>query len=188
MKNRCNWVTKDDIYISYHDYEWGVPEYDSYKLFEHLILDSHQAGLSWLTILKKRDNYRMAFDNFDPNKIALYDDYKILSLLNDKGIIRNKLKINSTIHNAKAFLNIQKETTSFSNYIWSFTGGRTKNSSYSSSEDIPTKTPESESMAKGLKNWGFKFIGPTICYAFMQAVGMVNDHTTDCFRYYELLE
>ncbi len=186
MKTRCEWVGEQPIYLNYHDLEWGVPERDDDKLFEHLMLDSHQAGLSWITILKKRENYREAFDRFDPRKIAQYGEAKISELLTNKGIVRNKLKVHSSIKNAKGFLAIQKEFKSFSTYIWSFTGGKTKVNSWKSLKDIPTETPESQAMSKDLKKRGFTFVGPTICYAFMQAVGMINDHTVDCFRHREL--
>ena len=186
MKTRCGWVSEDKIYIDYHDLEWGVPEYNDDKLFEHLILDCHQAGLSWLTILKKRENYRMAFDHFNARKIAIYDDKKLYELLSNKGIIRNKLKISATINNARRFLEIQKEFESFSNYIWSFTNGKTIVNKWKSLKELPSKTHESINMSKDLKQKGFVFIGPTICYAFMQAVGIVNDHIIDCFRYSEV--
>lgn len=186
MKTRCQWVTADELFTRYHDEEWGVPAHDDRKLFELLILEGVQAGLSWSTILKKRDNYRRAFDGFDAEKIALYDDQKIGRLMQDRGIIRNKLKIRATIENARAFLRVQQEYGSFDSYIWRFIGGRPKANSWRTPEEVPTKTVESEAMSKDLSRRGFKFVGPTICYAFMQAVGMVNDHTTDCFRFREL--
>jgi DNA-3-methyladenine glycosylase I len=160
-----------------------VPEHDDRKLFEMLILEGAQAGLSWITILKKRENYRKAFDNFDAGKIAEYDASKIQELLANEGIIRNRLKINAAIQNAKAFLTVQQEFGSFDAYIWQFIGGRPRKNAWKSMEELPAKTPESEAMSRDLVKRGFKFVGPTICYAFMQAVGMVNDHLVDCFRY-----
>lgn len=186
MKKRCEWVTEDPLYIDYHDREWGVPVYDDHKLFEFLILEGMQAGLSWITILKKRENFRKAFDNFDAEKIAQYNQKKITLLLKDKGIIRNRLKIEAVITNAQAFLQVKKEYKSFCEYIWQFTGGKCKINNWKSLKAIPAKTKESEAMSKDLLKKGFKFVGPFICYAFMQAVGMVNDHTIDCFRYTEL--
>ena len=186
MKKRCKWVTDDHIYIDYHDKEWGVPVHDDRKLFEFLILEGAQAGLSWITILKKRENYRKAFDDFDPVKIAQYGEEKIQELLSNKGIVRNRRKIESTVSNAKEFLKIQKEFGSFDKYIWQFVGGNPKINSWSRIEDVPVTTVESDAMSKELKKRGFKFVGSTICYSFMQAVGMVNDHTTDCFRYSEV--
>ncbi len=173
--------------IEYHDLEWGVPVHDDFKLFEFLTLEGAQAGLNWLTILKKRPGYRVAFDNFDIEKIAGYDNKKIKKLLADSGIIRNRLKINSTIRNAAAALNIQQEFGSLDAYIWQFVGGISMNTTGKTINEIPSVTPESEVMSKDLVKRGFKFVGPIICYAFMQAVGMVNDHTVDCFRYKELL-
>lgn len=189
MKNkiRCGWVTDDPIYVNYHDHEWGRPIRNDKRLFEFLILEGAQAGLSWLTILKKRDNYRDCFDNFDPTKIALYDKHKINELLNNIGIIRNRLKIESTITNAKAYLKIIKEFDSFSDYIWHFVNNDPIKNHWENFKLIPNKTIISDKMSKDLKKRGFKFIGSTICYAFMQAVGMVNDHTIDCFCYKLLL-
>jgi DNA-3-methyladenine glycosylase I len=172
--------------VAYHDDEWGVPVHDDRLLFEFLVLEGAQAGLSWSTILKKRKNYRAAFDHFDPEKVAGYGEDKINRLLQDPGIIRNRLKIRSTISNARAVLAIRKECGSFNNYIWRFVDGKTIQNSWRESKEIPSKTPEAEAMSKDLKKRGFTFVGPTICYAFMQAVGMVNDHTTNCFRYCEL--
>lgn len=186
MKTRCGWSTSDPIYIQYHDEEWGVPVHDDTKLFEFLILDAFQAGLSWLTILKKRDNFRKAFDNFDAVKISKYTQKKIDKLLNDEGIIRNKLKVAAAVTNAKAFLAIQKEFGLFDKYIWQFTGGKTKVNTWHTLKEIPPRTDESDAMSKDLKKRGFKFVGSTICYAFMQAAGMVNDHVVDCFRYKSL--
>lgn len=187
MKNRCTWVQeKNHICVDYHDKEWGVPIHDDRKLFEFLVLDAFQAGLSWLTILKKRENFRKAFDNFDPGIIAKYDNKKIETLLLDSGIIRNKQKINATIKNAKVFLQIQKEYGSFDRYIWRFVNGVTIKNSWEIDSEIPTKTKESDNMSEDLKKRGFSFVGSTICYAFMQAAGLVNDHLVDCFRYKEV--
>lgn len=186
MPKRCAWVTADQIYLDYHDNEWGVPEHDDRKLFELLILEGAQAGLSWLTVLKKRENYRKAFDNFNVWKVAQYDENKVAELLSDAGIIRNRLKVASAVTNAKAFLTIQSEYGSFDSYIWRFVGGKPKINSWQTIKDIPAKTAESDAMSKALVKRGFKFVGSTICYAFMQAAGMVNDHTADCFRYVDL--
>ena len=182
-KIRCAWVGDDPLYLAYHDQEWGVPVHDDRVLFEFLILEGAQAGLSWITILKKRDNYRRAFDNFDARKIARYDDAKVRALLADPGIVRNRLKIAATIQNAKAFLAVQKEFGSFDAYVWQFVGGKPKQNRWKTIAAAPAKTPESDALSKDLLKRGFKFVGSTICYAFMQAVGMVNDHTVDCFRY-----
>lgn len=173
----------DTIYIEYHDKEWGVPIHDDQKLFELLILEGVQAGLSWITVLKKRENYRKAFDNFDAKKIIKYDEKKVESLMQNEGIIRNRLKIQSTIGNAKAYLQVQKDHGSFDKFIWQFTGGRTKKNEFKSMKDIPARTAESDAMSKALLKLGFKFVGSTICYAFMQASGMVHDHLTACYRY-----
>jgi DNA-3-methyladenine glycosylase I len=183
MIKRCDWVPDDDLYKRYHDDEWGVPVYEDQLLFEYLILEGAQAGLSWSTILKKRENYRLAFDLFDAKKISKYGDKKIEELLNNPGIVRNKLKIGSTIRNAKIFLEIQKEHGSFREYIWSFVDGKPIVNRFQELKDIPAKSEISDNMSKDLKKRGFNFVGSTICYAFMQAVGMVNDHTVDCFRY-----
>ncbi len=182
MKERCVWSGTDPLYIEYHDKEWGVPVHDDRRLFEMLILEGAQAGLSWITILRKRENYRKAFDNFDVKKIAGYDRRKIKSLLGDAGIVRNKLKIAATIGNAKAFLDIQKEFGSFDAYVWKFVDGKTKHNKPKIHKEIPPKTAESDAMSKDLKRRGFSFVGSTICYAFMQAVGMVDDHAINCFR------
>ena len=179
-KKRCGWCTSDPIYIEYHDKEWGREVHDDRLLFEFLILEGAQAGLSWLTVLKKRENYRKAFDHFDAVKIALYDDKKIKELLNNKGIIRNRLKIASAIRNAKAFLEVKKEFGSFDRYIWSFIDGKPLKNHVPHGQALPAKTAISDAMSKDLKERGFNFVGSTICYAFMQATGMVNDHTTDC--------
>jgi DNA-3-methyladenine glycosylase I len=186
LKTRCRWVADDELYRKYHDEEWGVPAHDDRKLFEFLILEGAQAGLSWLTVLRKRENYRRAFDGFDAEKIAAYDSKKVERLMEDKGIIRNRLKIKAAIENARAFLKVREEWGTFDAYLWQFTGGKPKKNAWSMLEEIPSKTAESEAMSKDLARRGFKFVGSTICYAFMQAVGMVNDHTTDCFRYAEL--
>lgn len=180
--NRCAWP-KSGLDIAYHDTEWGVPVHDDRLLFEMLILEGAQAGLSWSTILKKRENYRRAFDNFDAKKISRYDARKVKSLLADAGIVRNRLKIAATIQNAKAFLMVQNEFGCFDAYIWQFVGGKPIQNRRKSLKEIPPRTPESDAMSKDLLKRGFKFVGSTICYAFMQAVGMVNDHTTDCFRH-----
>jgi len=179
---RCAWVSDDSIYIEYHDREWGVPEWDDQQLFEKLILDGAQAGLSWITILKKRDNYRRAFDGFNAEKIARYTDVDRERLMNDAGIVRNRLKIKAAIGNAQAWLEIQ-EQGSFAEYLWSFVGGKTIQNQWQTMADLPAETAESQAMSKALKQRGFRFVGPTICYAFMQAVGLVNDHTTDCHRH-----
>jgi len=186
MKTRCKWAGNDPLYIDYHDREWGVPVHDDRKLFEFIILEGAQAGLSWITILRKRENYRVAFDNFEPEKVALYDEEKVRELLSDEGIIRNRRKIDSAIRNARAFLAIRDEFGSFDTYIWQFVGGKPRKNSWSDIKDVPASTKESDVMSKDLKKRGFNFVGTTICYSFMQAVGMVNDHTTDCFRYDEL--
>ena len=185
-KRRCAWASSDPLYHDYHDREWGVPQHDDRKLFELLILEGAQAGLSWLTILKKRENYRRAFDKFDARKIAAYDGKKVKKLLADEGIVRNRLKIAATIQNAKYFLAIQKEFGSFDAYIWQFVGGAPIRNAWKSLKEIPPKTAESDAMSKDLKKRGFTFVGSTICYAFMQATGMVNDHLVDCFRYREV--
>ncbi|MFC2104811.1 DNA-3-methyladenine glycosylase I [Bacteroidota bacterium] len=184
-KKSCNWAKKP-LDIEYHDTEWGVPVHDDKKFFEFLVLDTFQAGLSWSTILHKRENFRKAFDNFDYRKIAEYDQSKIDSLLKNVGIIRNRLKIYATISNAKAFLKVQNEFGSFDKYIWSFTGGKTIINKWKELKEIPATSNESDAMSKDLKKRGFKFVGSTICYAFMQGAGMVNDHLVDCFRYKEI--
>ncbi|MEA2005135.1 MAG: DNA-3-methyladenine glycosylase I [Acidobacteriota bacterium] len=189
MKKRCEWVQTDDpLSLNYHDNEWCVPVHDDQKLFEFLILEGMQAGLSWTTILRKRENFRKEFDNFDASKIAEYGEKKKTQLLASKGIIRNRRKIEASIQNAKAFLAVKKEYGSFDSYIWQFTGGMPKKNAWKNVKEIPSMTPESDAMSKDLIKRGFKFVGSTICYAFMQAVGMVNDHTIDCFRYEEILK
>jgi DNA-3-methyladenine glycosylase I len=182
---RCPWPS-NDLSIRYHDEEWGTPNHDDTALFEFLILEGAQAGLSWDTILKKRENYRAAFNSFDPQKIARYDRRKIQTLMNNAGIIRNRLKIASTVQNAKAFLQVLELFGSFDAYIWQFTGGSPRVNAWRSSKQVPARTAESDAMNKDLKKRGFSFVGSTICYAFMQATGMVNDHLTSCFRYSQL--
>ena len=186
MPTRCPWVGSDPLYTAYHDQEWGVPVHDDRLLFEFLILEGMQAGLSWAIILKKRDNFRRAFDGFEPQRVAQYGDEKVADLLADPGIVRNRLKVSAAIRNARAFLEIQGEFGSFSAYIWRFVGGKPKVNAWRTLAEIPAMSPESDAMSKDLTRRGFKFVGSTICYAFMQAVGMVNDHTVDCFRYNEL--
>ncbi len=186
MKERCEWVGDDQFLIDYHDREWGVPIHDDQRLFEFLVLEGVQAGLSWLTILKKRENYRLAFAGFDPSVIVKYNENKIQKLLQNTGIIRNKLKIRATIANAKSFLEVQKLFGSFDEYIWQFVDGTPIQNKWKSIAEIPSQSKESESMSKDLRKRGFKFVGPTICYAFMQAIGMVNDHTVKCFRYRQI--
>lgn len=183
---RCPWPGDDVRMTKYHDEEWGIPVYDDRLLFAKLILDGAQAGLSWSTILNKRENYWQAFDNFDPQAIARYDDVKIAELMANPGIVRNRLKIRAAIQNAQGYLKIQEELGSFSDYLWSFVGGVPILNAWESLAELPAKTPESEAMSKALKKRGFNFVGPTICYAFMQAVGMVNDHLVSCYRYAEL--
>jgi DNA-3-methyladenine glycosylase I len=179
---RCGWAT-GELSIRYHDEEWGVPVHDDRTLFEFLILEGAQAGLSWTTILNKRDNYRRAFDGFDPKRVARYDRRKIARLLRDPGIVRNQLKIASAVANAKAFLEVQREFGSFDRYLWRFVDGKPRQPSLKSFQQVPARTADSDAISKDLKQRGFNFVGSTICYAFMQAVGMVNDHMVDCFRY-----
>lgn len=185
-KHRCNWCVGTPLYEAYHDHEWGVPVYDDETLFEFLILETFQAGLSWITILRKRENFRHAFDNFNYKKIATYKQQKTDALLLDTGIIRNKLKINATVTNAQAFIKIQNEFGNFSNYIWAFIGNKPIKNHFKSLKDVPANTPLSDALSKDLKNRGFKFVGSTVIYAFMQATGMVNDHETKCFRHDEV--
>lgn len=189
-KNRCDWLTQgkepEEIYVNYHDMEWGVPVREDRLLFESLILEGAQAGLSWITILKKRENYRLAYDNFDISLVAKYDDNKKAELLNNAGIVRNKLKISSSILNAQKTLLIQEEYGSLSNYLWSFVNNEVIQNSWTKMSEMPSSSKESDNMSKDLRSRGFKFVGSTICYSFMQAVGMVNDHTIDCFRNQEL--
>ena len=185
-KKRCDWCGTDELYVRYHDEEWGVPVHDERKHFEFLILEGAQAGLSWITILKRREGYKKAFHNFDPKKVAKMTSRDITRLLKDPGIIRNRLKVQSTISNAKAFLKIQKEFGSFDAYIWSFVDGKPIRNRFKSMKDLPVKTAVAEQLSKDLKKRGFSFVGPTIIYAHMQAIGMVNDHLTTCFRYHEV--
>jgi DNA-3-methyladenine glycosylase I len=185
-KDRCTWPGNDTQMLAYHDEEWGTPLHDDRKLFEFIVLDGFQAGLSWSCILHKRENFRRAFDGFKPEIIAIYNESKVEALMQDSGIIRNRRKIEATIGNAKAFLEIQKEFCSFDSYIWQFTDGMTIDKACRDNADIPVSSPESDAMSKDLKKRGFRFVGTTICYAFMQAAGMVNDHLVSCFRYKEL--
>lgn len=177
---RCPWCGTDPLYIHYHDTVWGRPEYDGLALFEKLCLDGQQAGLSWITILRKQDSYRQAYDDFDPQRIARYDDQKIEELLANPGIIRNRLKVHSIIRNARSFLQLQEQGTDFSDFLWSFVGGKPLQNRWQSFSDVPVTTTEAEAMSRALKKAGFNFVGPTIVYAFMQATGMVNDHLVDC--------
>lgn len=186
QKHRCGWCEGDALYEAYHDNEWGVPLKDDDTLFEFLVLETFQAGLSWITILRKRQNFRAAFDQFDYHKIAEYKQPKIDSLLQDTGIVRNKLKINATVSNAKAFMQIQKQFGSFSKYIWQFVNNKPIKNAFENYKDAPAKTALSDALSKDLKKRGFKFVGSTIIYATMQAIGMVNDHETNCFRYHEV--
>jgi len=184
---RCGWGgLSDPLYRAYHDEEWGVPVHDDRVIFEFLVLEGAQAGLSWGTVLRKRENFRRAFEGFDPSGVARFDKRKVRQLMDDPGIIRNRLKLDSAIKNAKAFLEVQKEFGSFDSYLWRFVGGRTKVNKWRTLKEIPPKTPESEAMSRDLTRRGFRFVGPTICYAHMQATGMVNDHVVSCFRYREL--
>jgi len=185
-KQRCAWCGDDPLYVAYHDNEWGVPVYDDASLFEFLILETFQAGLSWITVLRKRENFRKAFDNFDYVKIANYGEAKVEALLQDAGIIRNKLKVRATISNAQAFIKIQEEFGSFSKYIWGFVDGTPITNRFTGMGEIPANTPLSDTLSKDLKKRGFKFVGTTVVYAHMQATGMVNDHITGCFRYNEV--
>ncbi len=185
---RCEWCGKDPLYIKYHDEEWGRPEHDDRKLFEMLLLEGAQAGLSWITVLKKRENYRKAFSNFNAGRIAKYDERKVEELLNNPGIIRNKLKVNAFIINAQKFLEVKKEFGTFDKYIWQFVNHRPIINKFKSLKELPAFTDESDKMSKDLKKRGFKFVGSTICYAYMQACGMVNDHVTGCFLYENLSE
>ena len=183
---RCNWCLGDELYLDYHDKEWGAPLHDDRMLFEFLVLEGAQAGLSWITVLKKRPAYREAFDSFDFNRVAEYDEDKVSGLLANSGIIRNELKIRSAIRNARAFIRVREDFGSFDNYIWDFVDGRPIQNAWKHGSQIPAETPLSNKISKDLKQRGFNFVGPTIVYAHMQATGMVNDHTTDCFRYGEI--
>lgn len=186
--NRCEWAGDQAIYLRYHDSEWGVPVHDDRKLFEMLLLEGAQAGLSWITILNKRQGYRNALDRFNPEKIACYDAGKVEELMGDPRIVRNRLKINSAVMNARAYLDLRAEDSTLSDFLWQFVDGKPVVNSWASSKDVPASTPVSESMSKALKKRGFKFVGPTICYAFMQAVGIVNDHTRGCFRRRQIID
>ena len=183
---RCPWPGDDPLYVAYHDEEWGVPEHDDRALFEKLLLDGFQAGLSWITILRKRDNFRRAFDGFDPERIARYTPRKLDALRRDAGIVRNRQKIAAAVTNAQAFLEIRQQPGGFDRYLWDFVGGEPVVNRRRTLAEVPAQTPESAAMSRDLMKRGFRFVGPTICYAFMQAVGMVNDHTMDCFRYEEV--
>jgi len=187
MENRCEWCQKDELYRNYHDQEWGVPVYDDRVLFEFLILEGVQAGLSWHTVLKKRENYRKAYDDFDPVKVAVYDEHKVAELLQNEGLVRNRLKIAASITNAQRFLEVQQEFGSFSNYIWSFVNHQPIINHFESLKDLPATTPLSDKLSEDLKKRGFKFVGSTIVYAHMQATGMVNDHVVSCFRHQEVI-
>lgn len=186
VKNRCAWCGDDPLYVAYHDEEWGVPEYDDQRLLAKLILDGAQAGLSWITILRKRENYWQAFDQFDPEKIARYDEAKIAALLQNPGIVRNRLKVQSAVKNARGYLDIMEQEGSFSGFLWQFVDGVPMQNRWQTMAEIPAETAVSQAMSKALKQRGFTFVGPTIVYAFMQAVGLVNDHLVDCFRYQEV--
>ncbi|HRE41357.1 MAG TPA: DNA-3-methyladenine glycosylase I [Ignavibacteria bacterium] len=186
-KSRCGWCLSTDVYKEYHDKEWGVPVHNDNKLFEFLILEGFQAGLSWLTILNKRENFRKAFNEFNPEKIVRYNEKKIEQLLNNPGIVRNKLKINAAVTNARMFLKTQEDFGSFDKYIWQFTNGKTKHNYFESLKELPARTKESDAMSKDLIKRGFKFVGSTICYAHMQATGMVNDHLVNCYRHKQIL-
>jgi len=186
MKQRCAWAGSDALYLAYHDEEWGVPIHDDRHLFEFLVLEGAQAGLSWITILKKRENYRCAFADFDPRIVTEFKSCDLNRLLRDPGIVRNRLKLESAVRNARAFIEVQEEFGSFDRFIWSFTDGKTIQNQWTSLAEVPANTPESTAMSRNLKRRGFRFVGPTICYAFMQAIGMVNDHDVDCFRHQEL--
>lgn len=187
LMNRCKWAEYNDLMKEYHDKEWGTPQHDDRMLYELLILEGMQAGLSWNTVLQKRENFRKAFDNFDYSKISKYNEKKVEELLQNEGIIRNRLKIQSVITNAKSFLKVQEEFGSFNNYIWEFVSNKTVHNSWKKLEDLPPNTDLSNKISKDMKKRGFKFIGTTIIYAFLQAIGVVNDHTTDCYRYKELI-
>ena len=184
--HRCSWAGNDPLYIAYHDQEWGAPLHDDRRLFEMLILEGAQAGLSWITILRKRENYRAVFDGFDPHKIARYDARKVRALLEDPGIVRNRLKVAAAVQNANMLLTLLEQEGSLDNYLWRFVDGKPIINGWRDIREVPPRTPLSDALSKDLSRRGFKFVGPTICYAFMQAVGMVNDHITDCFRHREL--
>ncbi len=183
---RCAWCGIDPLYVSYHDHEWGIPLHDDRRLFEMLILEGAQAGLNWLTILRKREGYRAAFDHFDPERIARYDATKIARLLTDPSIVRNRLKIQAAIRNAQGYLTIREQHGGFDAFLWRYVDGQPRQNAWPTLGEVPARSPDADAMSRDLKRLGFTFVGPTICYAFMQAVGMVNDHTTNCFRYQEL--
>lgn len=185
---RCGWCGNDPLYIKYHDTEWGVPVYDDRRLFEFLVLEGAQAGLSWITILRKRENYRLAFDNFDPVKVAAYNEVRINQFIDNPGIIRNRRKIEAAILNAQSFLNVQAEFGSFAKYLWNFVNNKPIHNNWETLKEVPAQTGISQSLSRDLQKRGFKFVGPTICYSLMQAVGMVNDHIVDCFRHAEVRE
>jgi DNA-3-methyladenine glycosylase I len=182
-KIRCGWAGTDPLYVAYHDDEWGVPEHDDRRLFEFLVLEGAQAGLSWLTILRKREGFRDAFSRFDPRRVARFDRHRVAALLCNPAIVRNRQKVEAAVRNARAFLDVQSEFGTFDAYIWRFVGGKPKRHAWRTLEEIPSRTPEAEAMSRDLKRRGFAFVGPTICYALMQATGMVNDHLVTCFRY-----
>ena len=186
MTTRCPWAGPDPLYLRYHDSEWGVPVHDDRHFFEMLVLEGAQAGLAWITILRKREGYREAFDGFDPVVVARYDDRRVEALLGNPAIVRNRLKVESAVANARAFLRVQDEHGSFDRYVWRFVDGRPRQNGWEGMDDVPAETPESRVMSRDLKRRGFRFVGPTICYAFMQATGLVNDHLVDCFRRAEL--
>ena len=183
MTTRCPWAGSDPLYRQYHDEEWGAPVHDDRHFFEMLVLEGAQAGLAWITILRKREGYRDAFDGFDPNAVAGYDDRRVAALVENPAIVRNRRKIESAVGNARAFLQVQEEHGSFDRYVWRFVDGRPRQNRWRSLAEVPAETPESRSMSRDLKRRGFRFVGPTICYAFMQATGLVNDHLVDCFRH-----
>ncbi|OOZ37936.1 DNA-3-methyladenine glycosylase I [Solemya elarraichensis gill symbiont] len=187
LPHRCTWCGDDPLYVAYHDNDWGVSVHDDRKLFEMLTLEGAQAGLSWITILRKRENYKLAFDNFDIDKVAAYDDSKLESLMGNAGIVRNRLKISSTIDNARAVQKIRQEHGSLDTFLWSFVDGETRHNRWKTLAEIPAQTELSVQLSKALKGYGCRFVGPTICYALMQSIGMVNDHTTDCFRHRKLI-
>ncbi len=182
-RRRCGWVTSDPLYVRYHDEEWGVPVHDDRRHYEFMVLESAQAGLSWLTILRKRDGYRRAFAGFDPERVACFDEADVERLMQDASIVRNRRKIVAAIENARAMLRVQKEHGSFDAFVWSFVGGKTRQNRWATLQEVPPSTAESTALADALKQRGFRFLGPVVCYAHMQACGLVNDHTTDCFRY-----
>jgi DNA-3-methyladenine glycosylase I len=188
VTDRCEWATGDSLYTTYHDTEWGVPVHDDRRLFEMVVLEGAQAGLSWITILRRRDTYRAAFDGFDIERVARYDEDKILKLMSDTGIVRNRRKIEAAVHNARAALSVQRECGSLDAYLWGFVGGRSHQNAWRTLSELPAHTDMSQAMSKDLTRRGFRFVGPTICYALMQSVGMVNDHVVSCFRYGQLAQ